>query len=249
MNASQGLFYFISGLSTLNGFLFGSYLLFLNKSRVTHHLLLGILLLLLSVKLGDAVFSYFHPELALSYIQMGLSACLLIGPTLFFYTRSCIFPQHIFFKNWKVSYLPFIILIAAGLIFPMQQYAEIWRQYVVKFVYAVWFSSLTVTCIFYWKHKSKFGKASYFGYILIGNIIYYTGFSGIMKGPVCIIGAIALAVLTYLKIYEVFRNNQAHRLLAKKSEKYQHKKIPEEQAGQLIRKLEKIVLEEKLYMM
>ncbi|WP_300599861.1 helix-turn-helix domain-containing protein [Niabella sp.] len=249
MNASQGLFYFISGLSTLNGFLFGSYLLFLNKSRVTHHLLLGILLVLLSIKLGDAVFSYFHPELALIYIQLGLSACLLIGPTLYFYTRSCITEHPVFFKNWKVSYLPFILLIAAGLIFPMQQHVEIWRRYIVKFVYVVWFSGLAVTCIFYWTHRKQFRKGSYFHYLLPGNIIYYIGFSGMMKGSVCIIGAVAFTVLTYLKIYEVFRNNQTGRFALKKPEKYRHKKIPEKQADPLIQKLEKVVLDEKLYMM
>ncbi|MCF3108013.1 helix-turn-helix domain-containing protein [Niabella sp. CC-SYL272] len=249
MNASQGLFYFISGLSTLNGFLFGSYLLFLNKSRVTHHLLLGFLLLLLSVKLGDAVFSYFHPDLSLVYIQMGLSACLLIGPTLYFYARSCIFPQQVFFRNWKVSFLPFMALIVIGLMYPMQLYPEIWKQYLVKLVYAIWFSGLAVTCVFYWKYKDRFREGSYFRYILLGNIIYYTGFSGMMKGPVCIVGAIAFTLLTYLKIYEVFRNNPEERSSIKKPEKYQHKKIPGKQADLLIQKLEKIVLEEKLYLL
>lgn len=247
MNASQGLFYFISGLSTLNGFLFGSYLLFLNKSRVAHHLLLGVLLLLLSVKLGDAVFSYFHPELSLVYIQMGLSACLLIGPALYFYTRSCIFPQKVFFRNWWVSFLPFMVLIIIGLMYPMPLYPEIWRQYVVKLVYAIWLFGLAVTCVFYWKHKDRFREGFYFRYILLGNIIYYTGFSGLMKGPACIIGAIAFTVLTYLKIYEVFRKTPEGRSFIKKPEKYQHKKIPAKQAELLIQKLEKMVLEEKLY--
>lgn len=246
MSVSEGLFYFFGAISTLNGLLFSAYLFFLVKTKTVSTRLLGALLLFLSLKLSDSVFSYFDPANTPLYLKIGLSACFLIGPTLYFYTKSCIYKSNIFFKSALISYTPFILLIVIGAIFPYEAHNEFWRRYIVKFVYAVWILFLILTCIFYIRHRSKFNKNLHFDYFLAGNIVFYLGFSGIVDGAVCVIGSIALTLLIYLKIYEVFSKKEIGNP-QKPFEKYQNKRIPDQQAEALLQKVEKIMVEEKLY--
>ncbi|MFT4569039.1 MAG: hypothetical protein ACI9FN_004009 [Saprospiraceae bacterium] len=46
---------------------------------------MAILMLTLSLRIGKSVLLYFNPALDEAWKQLGLSACLFIGPVLFMY--------------------------------------------------------------------------------------------------------------------------------------------------------------------
>ncbi|RZK33092.1 MAG: AraC family transcriptional regulator, partial [Hymenobacter sp.] len=90
MQVSQYILFFVGALGAFNGLLLSFYFLFFAKKRSLASSFLGCLMAALSLRIGKSVFVYFIPTLPKLYLQIGLSACLFIGPALFFFTRAAI---------------------------------------------------------------------------------------------------------------------------------------------------------------
>ena len=88
MLSSHELLFFFSALGAFNGFLLSLYFAVNAKKKIFANYFLSLLLLVLSIRIIKSVFFYFNPHLSNTFIQIGLSACILIGPFLFLYLRS-----------------------------------------------------------------------------------------------------------------------------------------------------------------
>lgn len=77
------LLFFFSALGIFNAFIVGCYFLFYKKTQHISDIFLGILLLLLSIRVGISC-SYYFGSISFSFIKIGLTAHLLLGPTLLF---------------------------------------------------------------------------------------------------------------------------------------------------------------------
>ncbi|MEM9858038.1 MAG: AraC family transcriptional regulator, partial [Bacteroidota bacterium] len=82
MELSRELLFFFSALGAFNGLVIGLYFLLVAKPRAASNYFLGLLLLALSIRIGKSVIYYFNPDLAGIYLQLGISGCLFIGPSL-----------------------------------------------------------------------------------------------------------------------------------------------------------------------
>ena len=104
MNFYYQIIFFFSALGAFNGFLLSLYFALISKKKKFSNYFLALLLLMLSVRITKSVFSIFNPDLSNVFIQIGLSACILIGPFLFLYLKTHFHKKKI---NWKNSYHTF----------------------------------------------------------------------------------------------------------------------------------------------
>ena len=80
--------FFLSMLGWFNGIILACYFLFFIKEKSMANRLFGLLLLLLSVRVGKSAIWWFNPEMPIIYVQIGLGACFMIGPVLYFYVQA-----------------------------------------------------------------------------------------------------------------------------------------------------------------
>ncbi|MDQ6472896.1 helix-turn-helix domain-containing protein [Flavobacterium sp. LHD-80] len=115
------------------------YFLFFKRNKSKSDLFLGLLLMSLSVRIGKSVFYNFNHDLSKTYLQIGLSACFLIGPLLYFYVRSIL--QNLNYSFAKYSLISLIIAISVlGFLFSYEENPAIWRgiiYYVINFQWLV----------------------------------------------------------------------------------------------------------------
>ena len=136
---SQEFLFFFSALGAFHGLLFGAYLL-LTAPRTLSRRLLGAFVLMLSVRVGKSVIFYFNRDLAREYLQLGLTACLFIGPLLYFFVRSLDEPADARFRRRLWTHLGPLLLLAlvGGMLFSYRAYPEVWRGGLIDGIYAIW---------------------------------------------------------------------------------------------------------------
>lgn len=225
---NQVLFFF-SALGAFNGFMLSLYFAInANKKKFSNYFL-SFLLLVLSIRIIKSVFFYFNPQLSNVFIQIGLSACISIGPFLFLYLKSQTNNEKL---NWGFHIVPYLIGITVlGIVYPYVGRKAIWSKWIVKGIYIQWlvyivFSIKYISPIFYkLKKKESFTKIDiwllsiYFGVALIWlaySIAAYTSY---------IVGALSFTFILYLiALLLVFKNSQSSTFFQEK-EKYKNKKL------------------------
>jgi AraC-like DNA-binding protein len=226
----QFLFFF-SALGAFNALLISLYFAFQAKNKDATNCFLSALLFVLSIRIIKSVFFYFNPQLANVYIQVGLSACLLVGPFLFLYLKSSTEDKKI---NWLGHTFPYLGAITiVGIAFPYVENRQIW-QWLLWAIYGQWliyiiFSYKYIHSIFL-KIKSNdtlkkidiWRLSIYLGVAIIW-IAYYTA-----NYTSYIVGALSFSFILYLiSLLLIFRNNNEPAFFQEK-EKYKNKLIPAE---------------------
>lgn len=126
MNINHQILFFLSATGVFNSVVLSLYFLFFKKNKTTSDLFLGLLLLSLSIRIGKSVFYNFNPQLSKTYLQIGLSAFLLIGPLLYCFVKSIL--QKLNYSFAKNSLLLIIISITVfGFLFPYKVHPAVWR--------------------------------------------------------------------------------------------------------------------------
>ncbi|SFN40541.1 transcriptional regulator, AraC family [Chryseobacterium oleae] len=138
MNIDDQILFFLSALGVFNSVVLSFYFLFFKHHKAQSDLFLGLLLLSLSVRIGKSVFYNFNPQLSKTYLQIGLSACFLIGPLLYFYVRSIL--QNLNYSFAKYSLTLIIVIISGfGFLFPYKDNPAIWKGIIYYLINIQWF--------------------------------------------------------------------------------------------------------------
>lgn len=126
MIARQLLFLF-SALGALNGIFLAVYF-FSRRPRCLADYMLGALLLAVGVRTAKSAFLFFNPAIAIEFRQLGLSACLLIGPLTYLHVRYFIAvpAQRPAGHEWRWHLGFSFLLIAIGIAFPYSAYRAVW---------------------------------------------------------------------------------------------------------------------------
>lgn len=140
MSLSRELLFFFSALGAFNGILCGVYFLFFARSKALSRRLFGGFVLALSVRVGKSVFLYFNPGVASEYLQLGLTACLFIGPLLYFFVLSVNEADGpgirrkmgIHLVGWTA------LSLMGGTMYSYRAYPEVWNPGIVYGIYVVW---------------------------------------------------------------------------------------------------------------
>ena len=135
---SLHLLFFLSALGVFNGLLLAGYIAITKREQLTY-LFLSALLVMVSLRVGKSVLYFFYPELDKVILQIGLSACFLIGPMAYFYTYYTI-NQYSSLSPKQRLHLSTLVAIPLvfGLAFPYQAHIDWWTAYVYKIVNYNW---------------------------------------------------------------------------------------------------------------
>ncbi|WP_215237675.1 helix-turn-helix domain-containing protein [Dyadobacter helix] len=205
--------------------------------------------------------SYFHPESPRIYLQIGLSGCFFIGPSLYYFTKAALVQLQKTPVTWKYTFcFWFVLIVIVGLMVPYQSHPWDWNHYIVHIIYGQWVVYFAFTG---WELRSVFAKLFLSGEKLSPSekpilsifatnavilaaylIVFFTS-----SNYIYISGAVFFSLLIYLNIplFVNRRKSDTAFLGNEDAERYGNKKIIEEHALSLTARLHKIMTEQQLY--
>lgn len=254
MDKSQILFFF-SALGVFNGFILSIYLLFFRKKNKLPNYFLGLLILMLSIRIGKSVYMVYNENDVLLYIQIGLSACFLIGVMLFYFVKASLDNVKKVPNSWKVHItLLLLFIIAMGIWKPYQTESAFWNTYFVRFIYYIWGIYILLTGYvlrdvikrFIKKRTSCTVQEVWLLVVYASVFAIYLAYN-IGRRKWYISGAISFSVVSYLVIFFLMFKKNRTRIFTNEEPKYASKKIDSAEAELLLSKLKELMQDEKLY--
>lgn len=250
MIESNQLLFFFSALGAFNGFILSIYFAINAKKKNFTNYFLSLLLLVLSIRIVKSIFFYFNPHLSNIFIQIGLSACVLIGPFLFLYLKSYKVEK----LNWTKHVLYYLLVITIlGIFYPYVEHRAIWSKWIVCAIYSQWFIYIILSLKYlrpiFLKIKEKetlkridiWFLSIYFGVAFIWlaySMAAYTSY---------IVGALSFTFVLYLIVLLlVFKTNSESTFFNEK-EKYKNKVIDKETLNLIDQKLS-VIVEKELFL-
>lgn len=257
MNIGQQILFFVSALGAFNGMILSLYLFFSKRKKTLPTIFLSILLLTLSFRVIKSVFLYFHPSLPKIYLQIGLSACFLIGPSLYYFFRSATQKLTTIPDSWKWTWGALIgIIILTGIFIPYQTYPDTWKHTITYVIYGQWMIYLVATGVLlkdvlktFIVNATALNETDKFWLLLyLSNCVICITYILSWSGVACylyISGPVLLSALLYLAIF--YQLNGAKFENTRLSIKQEKKKIATTDALVWVEKLESVILDKKLY--
>ncbi len=255
MNLDNNLIFFFSALGAFNSLALSIYFLFFASPRNKSNYFLGGLLVVLSIRVWKSLFFYFNPELSKIYLQIGLSACFLIGPFLFFYIKSKISkPQESNrFLNFHLLFILTLIL-CIGILYPYQKNITLWINYFYYIINFQWLVYIAISAFLLkrviQKLVSKNDRLNYSEVWLVsvffGVLIIWTAYNTASYTSY-IAGALSFSFIFYLSGLLLYYKRKKEFIVLVKKEKYANVQIKETEANRLLAKIEYILINEELY--
>lgn len=257
--SSQILFLF-SALGAVNGVMLAAYFFF-SARRATwqqglSNVFLGLLLLAISVRTGKSTIYYFYPDTALWFIQFGLSACLLIGPLTYLYVHFHLAErQQKPAARWWYLHLALPLgLIFIGVLFPYSQHPQIWRQ-LIGGINKYWLLCLLMAGWQLWRSRRLFLEGNegstrqtvlLLGVYLSSCLILIAYMSTHLTSY--IVGALSFTFTVHITVMTFILLREEKAVLAEKKEKYQNRKLADDEAQQLLASLNQAMHEQQLFL-
>jgi len=251
MTEPNQLLFFFSALGAFNGLLLSLYIAINTKKKVFANYFLAFLLLVLSIRIIKSVFFYFNPELSNIFIQIGLSACILIGPFLFLYLKSFSGNKN---SSWVVHILPFIVGITIlGIAYPYTEHRGVWSHWIVLGIYLQWLvymiASFKYLIPILMKIKAKEKLMDFEVWLLS----IYTGVAIIWFAykfgayASYIVGSLSFSFVFYLILLLIIFRNSRETTFFQEKEKYKNKEIDTETLDLMHQKLA-IIVDQELFL-
>ena len=249
--------FFICFIGVFNGFLASFYFLFFSKEKRAQNLFFGFLLLMLSLRIGKSVYAIFTAKIDKNFIvlQIGLSACFLIGIALFYYLKSSVKNIKVIPRSWKTHVLVLVLtILIVGLFKPYISNKALWNQYIIHAIYAVWgiyvlLSGVILKDVFiklFTKNEKLTISESWLIWVYVGNILIYTAYI-IGYFYLYLVGTITFSIVFYgLLIFLLFKSNREN-VFKDIPEKYASKKIQKSEAIILIKSLGEVMSEKQFH--
>lgn len=259
MNLERQLLFFFSAIGAFNGLFLSSYFAFFAKHKSKANYFLAALLLVVSVRVTKSVFLVFYANTSSLFVQIGLSACALIGPFLYLYVKTAINRQKDNSWKWLMHVVPVIVvMIYIGYFYPYYHHRDLWHRTLVGYfgwiLYAQWLIYIIASFVVIKKPIQKLfsrqekldDREIWLTTIVTGvaiiwlayNTVYYTSY---------IVGAISFSFVFYLMLlFWIFKRRKAS-VFFEKPVKYASKKISTEEAGTVAHQLEKLFHEKELH--
>ena len=216
----------------------------------------GLLVFFLSIRIGKSVYRIFIPreEIDLLIMQIGLSACFLIGVSLFYYLKSSIKNRKTIPKVWKIHFLILLLcIVIIGIIKPYKMDADFWEIF-IWVIYSIWGLYLLASAYLlkdiFKRLFSKIEKSTTSEHwliaVFVANFLIFIAYI-IGYYHLYLIGTITFSVVFYgLLIFFISKKNR-DTIFQDMPEKYASKKIEIHEASQLKNKLQKAVIENRFY--
>ncbi|ALM49758.1 hypothetical protein AMR72_13120 [Flavobacterium psychrophilum] len=251
MMESNQLLFFISALGAFNGFILSLYFAVNAKKKFFSNYFLALLLLVLSIRIIKSVFFHFNPQLSNIFIQIGLSACILIGPFLFLYLTSYTEDEK---PNWLKHVLPYLLGITLlGLFYPYIEHRETWSCWIVNAIYFQWFVYIVLSLKYIlpiirnFRQKENVKKTDiWFFSIYVGVAIIWLAYTTAAYTSY-IVGALSFTFILYLIVLLLIFRSSRETTFFEEKPKYKNKELDAEKLNLIGQKLS-IITEKELYL-
>ena len=198
---------------------------------------------------------YFLEHISGTFIQIGLTACWLIGPFLYFYTKHATSQKELKSRSWKYHLLVLIpIALFVNIRNPWYENYQVWQDYIIPGIYRQWFLYVILSGFLLWQlfrknNKSVVRNGSFRLWILsiyFGNLLIWAAFSFAKYGSY-IFGALTFSVIFYLLLLLILLSKKRKSLLLLKPPKYGDVKIQDLESKKVIESLQMLMSQEKLF--
>ena len=252
MNSSNQILFFCSALGAFNGFILAFYFFYSAYKNKFSNFYLGFLLLMLSIRITKSVFFHFNSQLSNTFIQIGLSACILIGPFLFLYLKKHNTNSD---KNWALHIFPYLIGITIlCFLIPYTEYRRLWSGWIVKGIYLQWFFYIALSFTYVQEIlRTVFNKKEKLKNINLWLLSVYLGVAVIWSAYTVasytsyIVGALSFSFVIYLvMLLIIFRSSKTSTFFEEKI-KYVGKKLDSDLLLEIEGKLS-LITEKKLFL-
>jgi len=246
---SANILFFLSAIGAFNGLLLAGYLFTQKRSDIAHFFL-SALLFAISIRVGKSVLFFFAPDLNKLILQIGISACFFIGPLLFFYSAAVLGRLSTLSIKWQYHLGSLaLICIAIGIVFPYQTYPELWQSYSITIVYRIWLvyiiAAIFLTLPSIRQKISQSQTLSQDEFLLInvglGVIVIWLAYA-FSSYTSYIVGALSFSFCLYLSLLMMI-----WKIKGKQPAKYADKKIEEDLANDIQKRLCHLMEQEALY--
>jgi AraC-like DNA-binding protein len=253
MIARQLLFLF-SALGAINGFLLAFYF-FSRRPRCLADCMLGALLLAVGVRTAKSAFLFFNPGIALEFRQLGLSACLLIGPLTYLYVRYFLvgLGQLPAGQQWRWHLGLSFLLIGIGVAFPYSMYRPSWA-FSIHAIHAFWLCYLLAAGKLLWQTRREWFNAGHRmststllllsvfagSYVMLAAYAS-TPFTSYIVGALSFTFSLHVAVLVFMLRKETSSPSDA-------KQKYRNSRLTQEDALAVLATLEQLMTGQKSYL-
>lgn len=260
MNFDQQLLFFFSALGGFNGLFLSLYFAFFIKNRNRATYFLSALIFVISVRVVKSVFLTFYPGTSSLFIEIGLTACLLIGPFLYIYVSEVKRPKSDRSKwLWLLHIVPVIVgMILISIFYPYREYSHLWWRVPPRifgsFLFIQWslYLVLSAVCIKdsfrrLFRRNEKVTQQDFWVLnVVIGvgliwlayNTSQYTSY---------IVGALSFSFTLYLSLLIwVFKRRKSAQFFAQPV-KYANKRVSHHEAEAIAAKLKDLFNDSELY--
>jgi len=249
MTINSQLILILSALGSINGLLVALYLWGRQPKKLANRFL-AVMLLMISIRTLKSVLFYFNPDITKVILQIGLSACFLIGPLLYFFCLSQLKQLKNTKFRWEYHCCTLVsIIIVSGILYPYTQYPVLWSDIFYKVINYSWLLYIILsTKVILPKVKSCFKNKKtaedelWLFSIFIGNVlIWFAYFTASYTSY--IVGALSFSfvlIIICLLIVSKF-NKKAIKV------KYADKEIAQSEANEILARLHSLMLDEELY--
>ena len=242
----EHLLFFFSALGAFNGLALALYLWFAGKTSVAQRAL-ALLILMVSVRTGKSVAFYFLTDTPAPVMQAGLTACLLIGPALYFFIRASLLNSNALPSfEWGHAAVLLGTTLLLNVFWPYHEHAALWHQVVVHSANWLWlcYLLLSTALLVQQRHRLPLGTARRLllavtcALWLIWLAYFTSGFTSY------IVGALSFSFVLYLcgAVAWAWRQGQVP------VEPYQDRRIAPDEAATELKALADLMTSEKLYL-
>ncbi len=243
---NEHLLFFFSALGAFNGLALALYLWFAGKTSVAQRAL-SVLILMVSVRTGKSVAFYFLTDTPAPVMQAGLTACLLIGPALYFFIRTSLSNRGALPSfEWGHAAVLLSTTLALNIVWPYHEHGALWHAVVVRIANWLWLLYLLVSTalLVQQRHRLPSGSARRLllavttGLWLIWLAYFTSGFTSY------IVGALSFSFVLYLCVVVAWAWRQGQAPV----EPYQDRRIAQAEAEAELQTLADLMTSEKLYL-
>ncbi|MEQ8243523.1 helix-turn-helix domain-containing protein [Fulvivirga sp.] len=242
----------ISGLGVVHGLFLAIFLWTYRKGNRLSNILLGLLLLVLSFRVGKSVFLEFTPDLDVKFIFAGLGTIMAIGPLFYLFAKSCINKSFVVSRKYLLQFIPSILGVCFGLwledhhmeSIPLVFFAALFFSYYLHFIIYIFITYKLVK-----EHKAKGLNIEVYELLML----FVYGLSAIWVVYVLnlfdetvpyIVGPVLYSVVAYVISFIVISKDYISKI---DQTKYKTTTISDEQSRQLYSRVLELVENEKQY--
>lgn len=241
---SKYLLFFFAMLGAFHGFCVAALLWWRAEGKPTQRWL-ALLIFMISVRTGKSVAFHFWPGIPEIVLQIGLTACFLIGPSLFFLVRASRGDAGGLGRidRWHLAGLLSAAAVV-GVSWPYADRAELWRTVITPGIFWAWLGYLLLATAQLMLDRKRAGRSDP---LLLGAvagtwiiwIAYFTcGYTSY------IVGALSFTVVLAASVPIYYRLHSGQPAI----EPYRDRRIPEPEADAQLQALADLMARERLHL-